>query len=291
MHNAQSSSLRQEKCHAVLRKRSRLHPLRGGWLRLPAVAHPRRGVELDDILLHGQRTLQRDRGAQGRVPLHHDGPAQCQRRQVLRSARDRAALGRPRRRSARPDGSLEDRQVSGDGLLHRRPLHLEPVATGARSHRCRGAGAAQRLPPGSARPFLPEQHQGLGPGTVRPPARHHHDHGRCVPEQDVPRQRRLRLHRDARFRARLPHIRTGPAGRRPGSPVCRGHGVGAACAERPGEPLPLERTQGPHSPGGAPHPHLPPGAPPGGSWLRRRERAPHQSPRHVQQQRNILRPR
>ncbi len=40
------------------------------------------------------------------------------------------------------------------GLLHRRPLHLEPVETGARSRRRRRAGAAQRIASRDARPFL-----------------------------------------------------------------------------------------------------------------------------------------
>ena len=63
-------------------------------------------------------------------------------------------------------------------------------------------------------------------------------------EQDVPRQRRLRLHRDARFRARLPDADPGPAGRRPGAPVRRGDGDRASRAERPGEPLSVEGKPG-----------------------------------------------
>ena len=47
-------------------------------------------------------------------------------------------------------------------------------------------------------------------------------------KQDVPRQRRLRLHCDARFRARLPHTDPGPAGRRPGAPL-RGRDGERAC--------------------------------------------------------------
>ena len=54
--------------------------------------------------------------------------------------------------------------------------------------------------PDDARPLLPEQHQGLGPAAVRAPPRHHDGPGRRVPEQDVPQQRRLCVHRDARFR-------------------------------------------------------------------------------------------
>ena len=54
-------------------------------------------------------------------------------------------------------------QVHGDGLLHRRPVHLEPVAAGARAHRRRRAGAAQRVPPGNARPVLRNNMKGWGP--------------------------------------------------------------------------------------------------------------------------------
>ena len=73
------------------------------------------------------------------------GPAQRQRRPVLRPAGDRPAVGRVRRRPARPDGSPGHQGVHGDGLLHRRPVHLEPAEAGARAHRRRRAGAAQRV--------------------------------------------------------------------------------------------------------------------------------------------------
>src|SRR5215475_8513743 len=52
----------------------------------------RRGIELDDLRLD-PRTLQPDRGVQGRVPLHRGGPAQRGWRPVLRAARDRPAMG------------------------------------------------------------------------------------------------------------------------------------------------------------------------------------------------------
>ena len=107
--------------------------------------------------------------------------------------------------------------------------------------------AAVLAQPSGFRPEMPdlfytEQHQGLGPGAVRPPARHHDGDGRRLPEQDVPLQRRLRLHRDARFRARLPDADPGPAGRRPGAPVRRGHGGRASRAECRGEPLSRGRS-------------------------------------------------
>ena len=50
-------------CHAVLRKRRRPHPLRGGRLRLPAAAHPRRRAELDDRLPHEPRRSTRSRSS------------------------------------------------------------------------------------------------------------------------------------------------------------------------------------------------------------------------------------
>ena len=106
--------------------------------------------------------VQPGRGVQGRVPLHRDGPAQRQRRAVLRPARDRPAVGCLHGRSSRPDGSPGHRQVHGDGLLHRRPVHLEPPAAGAQPCRRGRAGAAQRVPPGDARPLLPEQHHRAG---------------------------------------------------------------------------------------------------------------------------------
>ena len=76
----------------------------------------------------------------------------------------------------------------------------------------------------SQRTYGQQQHHRLGPGAVRPAARHHDGDGRRLREQDAPRQRRLRLHRDARFRARLPDADPGPAGRRPGAPPRPGHG-------------------------------------------------------------------
>ena len=65
---------------------------------------------------------------------------------------------------------------------------------------------------GDARPFLRRQHEGLGSGIGQAPARHHDGDGREISDQDVPHQRRLRLHRDTRFRAQLPDARTDPAG-------------------------------------------------------------------------------
>ena len=44
----------------------------------------------------------------------------------------------------------------------------------------RGAGAAQRIASGDARPVLRQQHGWLGAGAVRPPARRHDGDGRGV---------------------------------------------------------------------------------------------------------------
>ena len=81
--------------------------------------------------------------------------------------------------------------------------------------------------------------------------------------QDVPHQSRFRIHRDARFRAQLPHAGADPARRYPGPSLCRRHGVGAAGAERRGEHVPVEGAQGAGSAGRAPDPFLPPRAPAG----------------------------
>jgi pimeloyl-ACP methyl ester carboxylesterase len=99
-------------------------------------------------------------------------------------------------------------------------------------------------PPRDAQPFLRQQHERLGSGTVRPPARHHDGDGRHLPDQYVPCPRRLRLHRDARFRARLPDADPGVAGRRAGASICRRHGNRASRAERASEPLPVEGHPG-----------------------------------------------
>ena len=82
--------------------------------------------------------------------------------------------------------------------------------------------AAVPAQPSGWRPEMPtlsydNNMKGLGSGTVRPPARHHDGDGRHLPDQHVPRPRRLRLHRDARFRARLPDADPGVAGRRAGA--------------------------------------------------------------------------
>ncbi len=83
---------------------------------------------------------------------------------------------------------------------------------------------------------------------------------RQICDQNVRNQSRLRLHRDTGFRARLPEPDPDPAGRRPGAPLRRRHGVRDARAESRSEHLPLERAQRADSSGGAPDPFLPQGA-------------------------------
>ena len=83
------------------------------------------------------------------------------------------------------------------------PFIWNLLQAGRGPRRRRRAGAAQRLPPGDARPLLHQQHAGLGPGAVRSPARHHDGDGRDLPDQYVRRcPRRLCVHGDPRFRAR-----------------------------------------------------------------------------------------
>ena len=77
---------------------------------------------------------------------------------------------------------------------------------------------------------------------------------------DVPQERRLRLHRDARFRAQLPDARADPAGRHPGASLRGRHGVRDARAEGRSEHVPVEGAQGADSAGGAPDTFLPQGA-------------------------------
>src|SRR5437016_12352286 len=58
----------------------------------------------------------------------------------------------------------------------------------------------------------------------------------------------------------MPKPDPGPAGRGPRAPIRRRYGVRDARAKGRGEHLPLERTQGANSPGGAPNSFLPQGA-------------------------------
>ena len=94
-----------------------------------------------------------------------DGPAQRQRRRVSGPLR---STGRGTPTPTISSGLMDHlgiQRVHGDGLLHRRPVHLEPVEAGAGAHRGRRAGAAERVPPGDAGPLLQQQHHRLGPAA------------------------------------------------------------------------------------------------------------------------------
>ena len=127
--------------------------------------------------------------------------------------------------------------------------------------------AAVLAQPSGFRPELPDLFyqnniKGWGPALAERQAGRHHGYGARLPDEYVHQARRLRVHRDARFRACLPDPDPGPAGRRPGAPVRRGHGDRTSGAEGRGEHLPLEGIQGADSAGGAPGACLPPGASP-----------------------------
>src|SRR5439155_3156778 len=101
-------------------------------------------------------------------------------------------------------------------------------------------------------PLLREQHERLGSRDPQAPARDHHGHGARLPHQHVHQTRRFRVHRVARFRARLPDARAGHAGRLPAAPVHHRDGVRDARAAVRSEPLSLEGPQGQGSCGRAP---------------------------------------
>ena len=164
---------------AFYEKRPRSHPLPGNRVRLPVDADFRWRVELDDQRPDRQLPFTVIDEFKGRVPLHRGGPAQRQHRPVHRSCRGRSAVGLVRRRPPRPDGSPGHRQVHGDGVLHRRPLHLESPEARAQSC-CRGGGrAAGRVAAGDARPEVPGRLlEDLGSGTDGQAPRDHDADGR-----------------------------------------------------------------------------------------------------------------
>src|SRR5207247_537359 len=144
---------------------------------------------------------------------------------------------------------------------HLRSLHLESSGARTQSDRRSRAGPARGLASGDARPEVPRHIlEGLGGDVDRETARDRVADDRPIRHQDVRDRPRLRVHRDTRFRAELPKPDPGPPGRGPRAPICRRHGVRDARAKGRGEHLPLERTQGANSPGGAPNSFLPQGA-------------------------------
>ena len=141
----------------------------------PLMLLPGRRIERDDRVLQGQPAFQRDRGVQGRVSLHRGGPAQRHRPASPPAGRGRPAVGVLRRRPTRPDGSSGHRQVHGDGILHRRPLHLESPEARAQSC-CRRP--CWRSPWGGAPRCATRSYPGVfwktwGPALIRPAARDH----------------------------------------------------------------------------------------------------------------------
>ena len=125
--------------------------------------------------------------------------------------------------------------------------------------------AAVLAQPSGSRPelrdlFYDNNIKGWGPELVKRRPEITMRDGRPVPDQDVPHQRRLRLHGDARFRAHLPDAGADSARRHSGASVRRGHGGGDARAEGGSEHVPVEGTEGAHSAGGASDPLVPPRA-------------------------------
>ena len=77
--------------------------------------------------------------------------------------------------------------------------------------------AAVLAMPSGSRPemrdlFYENNMKGWGPELIETPARHHDGGGREIPHQNVPHQPGFRVHRDPRFRARLPDAGADPAG-------------------------------------------------------------------------------
>src|SRR5438552_14063474 len=95
--------LREENRHAVLRTRTRPHPLRRGRFRLPPAAHPGRRAQFSPRILADRLTLQPDGTVQEGLPPYLRRPAQRQPRPVQRPAGDRSPLGRLHGRPTRAD--------------------------------------------------------------------------------------------------------------------------------------------------------------------------------------------
>ena len=85
----------------------------------PLLVTPGGGLELADQQL-AERGHQRDGGVQERLPLHHDGPAQRQRRRIHGPDPGRRPVGRLRRRPIGADGPPRHPPVRLLRQLHRR---------------------------------------------------------------------------------------------------------------------------------------------------------------------------
>ena len=151
------------------------HPLRRGWLGFPVDDHPRRRAELPAG--HVSPPFNPMEEFKDEYRCIAADLRQHQRRPIHWPAGDRPPLGRLHRRPPRPDGSPGHLGVPGTRLLHRRPLHLEPVPAGAPADRRGRAGPAQRLPSGAAGPLLPKTTLRAGARRSARAGRRHHGHG------------------------------------------------------------------------------------------------------------------
>ena len=74
------------------------------------------------------------------------------------------------------------------GLLHRRPVHLEPVEARAGSRHRRRRVAAGRVPQGDTDPRVRQLHEGLGPAAHETAARDHDGYDRPLSPEHVRRR-------------------------------------------------------------------------------------------------------
>src|SRR6058998_3481322 len=162
-------------------------------------------------------------------------------------------------------------RVHGHGLLHRRADDPQPDQAGGGPRRRGRDDATQRLQARDPRPFLPEQHQGLGAAALREAPRPHDGHGPRLPHQHVHQPRRLRLHRVARFRALHQDAAADRARRRARAPVQGRDGGGQPRPEGRGDHLSLERFAGAHRRGRGARAALPQGPRGTMNWLVKEE--------------------
>ena len=98
---------RRRNHYATLHQGRRAHPIRGGRVGIPASDDARRRAELRGRQL-AFTGVRRHGAVQRRLPLHHAGPAQRERRRVQRAGPGGRPLGGAGRRPARPDGPPGD---------------------------------------------------------------------------------------------------------------------------------------------------------------------------------------